>query len=175
MGEILEEKKPKELVEDSYLGNIDATYKCDSSAVKNINSDEMNLKFYYTLDDYLRELDTMLVIQPVQFGFTGNPFENEKRYFPIDFDYPIKYYSVCEISLAENLRPVSIPEPIALEIPGIRFTKNCMFDGVKVIINCQLAITQPAYPPLVYPDIRKLFIDMAAASTEEIVLVSASD
>lgn len=174
LGEDLEDKILKDLVDDYFLEKLDATYDCDSSAVKNKSPEEMELEFYYTLDDYTRELDTMIVVQPIQFRFTENPFENEKRYFPIDFSYPQEYHNICEITLNENIIPISIPEPISYEVPGIKFTKNCMFDGTKMVINCQLAITRASFRPIEYPNIRKLFIDMAAASTEEIVFVNGS-
>jgi len=174
-GEVLEEKKPADLVNDKFLERLDATHNCDSTEISYLDSGQIELNFFYTLDNYRRNLDTMIAIKPIQFRFTENPFENEKRYFPIDFSYPMEYHSICEMHFDPGILPLSIPKPVTLEIPGIKFTRNCMYDGTKVIINSQLAISRTAYQPGAYSDIRKLFIDMATAATEEVVLTNNSD
>ncbi len=173
-GEELEENKLKELVEDDFLERLDCDFVYDSSAVKHSESDEILLDFCYTLDEYMRALDTMIVIKPMQFRFTENPFENEKRFFPVDFSYPLFYQSICEITFNENISVLDLPKPVSLDMAGVTFSKNCMFDGSKVLINCQLTIDKPVFPPQTYQKLRKIFIDMASTSEDEVVFVNSA-
>jgi hypothetical protein len=129
----------------------------------------------YKLDNYARRLDKNLLVKPVCYHFRENPFKSRKRSFPVDFNYPFVYQNTVEIYSNDSLESYSVPQPLTISIPGASFTRNCMYDGAKIIVDSRLAIERPIFLPDLYVQLRDFFTKVASAADEEVVLTGASD
>lgn len=174
-GERWDEKQPDEFVKDYLLDRLDAAYDMDSPNYKQDSLGILQIDITYSLDDYVRRLDNNMVLKPVQYYFRENPFKSEKRFFPVDFNFPFVYQNIVQIAFDNDYVAQTLPEPIQLEIPGASYTRNCMSDGEHIIINSQLSVDKPFFPQQLYPRLREFFIQATSAVEDEVVVSIASE
>jgi len=174
-GQRCDRKQPEEFVEDYFLDKLDATYQMKEPCFKHDSLDILEMDVAYSLDDYVRHLDNHLVLKPVQYYFRENPFESEKRFFPVDFNYPFVYQNIVEVSFEDSVVSRTLPEPLEIDVPGASYTRQCMYDGSKIIVNTRLNVKKPIFPQHLYSQLREFFIRTAAATEDEIVVTIASD
>lgn len=167
-------EKPEEFLEDYYLGRLHTTYDAGTPVFQHESPGLFQMDVTYRLDDYIRKLDNNLVIRPVRYDFSENPFKSEKRFFPVDFDYPFVYENMVLISLEDSTLSRTLPGPISINIPGASFTRNCMFDGVRVIVKSRLAVEKPIFPQALYAQLRDFFSEVVSSTEDEIIFTLAS-
>lgn len=174
-GERWDTRKPDEFVKDYFLDKLDVAYNMDTPRFKQDSLGMLELDITYSLDDYVRRLDNNMVLKPVQYYFRENPFKSEKRFFPVDFNFPFVYQNVVQMTFEGEVVSETLPEPLTLEIPGASYSRTCMFDGRNIIIQSQLSVDNPLFPQQSYSRLRDFFVQATAAVEDEIVVSVASE
>ena len=174
-GERWDNKQPDEFVKDYFLDKLDVAYNMDTPKFRQDSLGMLELDVTYSLNDYVRRLDNNMVLRPVQYYFRENPFKSEKRFFPVDFNFPFVYQNVVQMTFANDVVSEELPEPLTYEIPGASYSRTCMFDGRNIIIQSQLSVDNPYFPQQSYSRLRDFFIQATAAVEDEIVVSVASE
>jgi hypothetical protein len=166
---------PKEFIDSYFLKQLELpvegeTYSCDVDS-----TDQFVAKLAFTSPEMAVLLDNNLLLTPAAFAFRDNPFENERRYFPVDFQYPFSFKNIVEIIPDSPVAEVQLPEDIERDIGGLTFTRHGLRDGTSIMVVSELTVTEPKFSPHRYERVRDLFQNIAAAFQDEIVIVPASD
>lgn len=98
----------------------------------------------------------------------SNPFENESRYFPVDFPYPLTKIEDTEFSIPNGLAVRELPANVYRKIPGATFSKTFSVEGNLVKCHRQLDINQIAFPVEQYQGLRNFYQDIV--STDQLLV-----
>jgi len=173
-GEDLEEKGREDFMKECFLDEINAPCTHNDLVVERRENGDMKMHFDYVVDDFVRKLDDLYIVNPIRFAYNENPFKSKERYFPVDFGYPFYYRNTCEIILPEGLAPEELPEPLETVINGAGFAQNCVYDGSKIIINSSFKVEKPIFIKEAYKSIQDLFDVMASSAEDQIVVSSVA-
>lgn len=138
--------------------------------------DSMNnfvMKINYETDDIVRKLDSDISIKPVVLAYSNNPFKSERRFFPVDFNYPFIYQNVVQIKFAKTPSEIYLPDDIKNEIGGAAFYRISKYENETVEVMQQLVIDNPLFRPSSYNNIKGLFEKVAQSTEDEVALVAA--
>jgi len=174
-GRDCDRKKPDEFVKDNFLDKLDLSYETEEPCFSHDSLSVLEMDVAYSLSDCIRRLDDNVIVKPVKYYFRENPFESERRFFPVDFNYPFVYQNVVEVEFEDSVVSTTMPDSIRLEIPGAEFTRKCTCEGGKILIDCTLDIKRPIFPGGLYTRLRDFFIEMAATTEDEVVARIASN
>lgn len=170
-GTLYERKDPEEFFQEMYLDKLDYPYELlDFTFEKESDHPRCVLTMNYRLDDFAQSLDDNLLFAPVMFSFRSNPFESERRIFPVDFDYPLTYHNIVNVNSFDGLVGIQLPEDLSLSIPGIQFVRQCINTDPGVRIETILKITKPVLDPHQYDQLRELFKQIAEVNAEQFIL-----
>lgn len=169
----IDKHTPEDFAKDHILNNLDLTFKLDSASFDRADPEAPMANIYYTIDDFGKKLDNNIVIKPPQFYFEENPFKNEKRFFPVDFNYPFVFYNMLRITFEDSLTSCILPESKKIDFPGASYTRNSLYDNLAVVVNCQLSIDRPVILPIAYSELRDFFGKIASSTEDQIIATTA--
>jgi hypothetical protein len=169
-----ERNTPEDFVEDYFLERLGSGYTMGNFECRLDSADCFVMAADYTVEDMAIRLDDNMLIKPVSFAFRSNPFESEKRFFPVDFNYPFTYKNVAEIFSEVPVTEYTLPEDIDLDIGGASFTRECRQTDSSVMIVSTLIIAKPEFLPVTYKRLRKFFDQVALTSEDEVIAIMAA-
>lgn len=132
------------------------------------------MSFSFESDELAEEIAGKLYVSPLLFlTKTQNPFKNETRETPIDFNYPTIDRKMITINVPENYSLQSQPEPVKLVMNGNlgEYTLNISQQGTAIQIASILQINRTLFPPSDYEIIRSFYSQMIEKQMEKIVLI----
>lgn len=146
-----------------------------SLEVKSLDSIYRPLKVHteVVIRDQITEGGDRLYFIPILFErFEENPFKNDDRKFPIDYNYPIQEKFTTVINLPEGYEVEESPEPIQISLPdnGGKFIYNIKILDGQLAIHYDFAINQTLFPSTNYGEIKKYYEVIVAKQAEQIVL-----
>ncbi len=169
----IDKHTPEDFAKEYILNNLNLTFKLDSASFDKADPEAPIANIYYTIDDLGKKLDNNIVIKPPQFYFEENPFKNEKRFFPVDFNYPFVFYNMLRITFEDSLTSCTLPESKKIDFPGASYTRNSVYDNLAVVVNCQLSIDRPVILPIGYSELRDFFGKIASTTEDQIIATTA--
>jgi hypothetical protein len=137
----------------------------------------LKVKAQIILNDKVMKGGDRIYFNPVLFDqLAENPFKNEERKYPVDYNYPNQFKSVIIINLPEGFSIEKIPESIsfALSENGGKFKYNITVMGNTISMITELAINQTIFPSMNYAEIKKFYELMVAKQSEQVVLKAVS-
>ncbi len=129
--------------------------------------------FKVEIENSVMAADSLVYIQLMPFEqIKENPFNEEKRLYPIDFIYPIERSGTITYTIPDNLKVIEVPENLALKMPdnSIDYTYSVSNFGNKVIVNYRLRINQYFISQLEYDKIKMLYGYILEKEAEPLVL-----
>jgi hypothetical protein len=174
-GRRYERKEPQEFVEDNFMDRLDTEYELGEYECRLDSADSFVMSVDYTAQDLVEHLDNNLLIKPVSFAYRSNPFESEKRFFPVDFNYPFTYKNAVEVFVLDSVAQFELPADVEAEIGGATFTRESQTTDSSVVIVSTMIIEKPEFAPTVYPALRDFFDKVALSSADEVVAILASE
>ncbi|MBK7143243.1 MAG: hypothetical protein IPH75_14310 [bacterium] len=169
-GRLSEEKSLDDFIDDYFLDYVGENRTLESKSLTADSTGRLVITFVYTVPEFARELDNNLVVKPVSYRFRENPFTREKRVYPIDFDFPYVYHNVVIIGSSRPMVTATLPQQVTSAAPGITYKRLAQFIDGKVQLDAKLTITNDLLEPDAYPEVKKLFEDVAHASQDEVIL-----
>ena len=148
-------------VENLVIENLDSIYK-----PLDINADVV-------LRDRITEGGDLLYFNPVLFSrLEENPFKNESRDFPVDFNYPIEMKFSALIQLPEGYQVEEMPESMSISLRdnGGKFQYGLKLNGNQLVVSYTYEINQTIFPSINYLEIKKFFEMMVSKQAEQVVL-----
>jgi hypothetical protein len=105
-----------------------------------------------------------------------NPYKNDNREFPIDYNYPIEAKYTSIINLPEGYEVEETPEALKISLPdnaGTFLYKIEMIND-QLSIHYELVINQTLFPSSQYGEIKKFYEMIVAKQAEQVVLKRSS-
>jgi hypothetical protein len=127
--------------------------------------------------DQITEGGDRLYFMPILFErIDENPFKNDERLFPIDYNYPIHKKFTTVFNLPEGYEVEETPEPIQINLPdnGGKFNYNIKVLNNQLAVHYDFVINQTIFPSLDYGDIKKFYEMIVAKEAEQVVLKSVN-
>lgn len=174
-GEELDSKGKEDFLKEHFLDELNVPCTHEDLKVDTQKNGDMNLHLDYSIDDFVKRLDDLLIIKPIRFAYNENPFKSEKRYFPIDFGYPFYFQNTCEIILPDGMAPEELPEPIEAVINGAGFTQNCVYDGKRILINSSLKVDKSIFIKEAYHTLKEMFATIASSAENQIAIAPVTE
>jgi len=165
---------PEEFIDDYFMERLDAEptlgkYEC---RLDSAGSFVLNLDF--STGDLVTRLDNNLLIKPVGYAYRTNPFEKQKRFFPVDFTYPFTYENVVEILVHDSVIRYELPADTSDRIVGASFYRETKATDSSVVVQSILKIERPEFLPVAYTMLREFFGRVARAGEDEVVATLAA-
>lgn len=110
----------------------------------------------------IRDLGSEIIVYPFALTDTYNPFQSEKRNFPIDFVYPKSRSVVVVFEIPANYSLRNIPESVVLtpESGGAKFLYRCAVMNNLLTIKYDLVMEKQVYLENEYLTLRNFFINV---------------
>lgn len=168
--ELTEVEKYKEELEKEHAGLEVSNLKID-----NLDSiyTPLKLEFDILLSDRITEGGDRIYFVPVILGrWEENPFKNEERNFPVDFNYPIQTKYSATISIPDGYEVEELPESLIINLlgEGGKFMYEVKALEKQIIVNYDLTVNQTIFPSMNYKELKKFFEKMVSKQSEQVVL-----
>ncbi len=157
------------------LANDYKDIKIDSISTKNLEnlSEAFKRTISCEIPNIATAVDNLMYVKPtLKTDFDENPFKLPKREFPIEFPYPTKDQFILNLTIPEGYTVEEMPKSLRLSLPddGGSFTYLSSFKDGVIQLMVKVQITQLIFQPEEYANVKEFFNQIAAKSTEQIVL-----
>jgi hypothetical protein len=115
----------------------------------------------------------ILYVSPLSdFTLEMNPFQHEKRTFPVDFGMLQEETLLLTLALPTGYELAEIPKPATVELPdgGGRFLYNISAEGATVNITSRMTLRKPVYGATDYEYLREFYRLMLAKQGEKLII-----
>jgi hypothetical protein len=169
---VLRKKTPEVYKEDYAKGKSTwdiVQHELDDMSDEFTNQERVSGRF----EGQAEAVGNLLYLNPVIFDrYVNNPFNSEKRLYPVQFIAPYTDTYSCKIKLPENYTIESLPQPLnaALRDRGIVVTYSVSSLGNEININQRFQLTKTDFTPEEYHQLRELFAQIVQKHGEQIVL-----
>lgn len=127
----------------------------------------------FEADNQIDKIGDKIFISPLLFhSLNDNPFQKEKRKFPIDFGYPWKETKSVSITVPKNFTVRSVPEDLILYMPeGLgSLAIVAKQQGDKIVIQSDIRFNQPVIEVDKYQQLKNNYQKMLLHQEQKIVL-----
>lgn len=169
-----ETSEPEEFVTEYFLDNLEADYTLGDYKCALDTANEFVLTMDYSSDDLTEILDNNLLVKTVSYSFRDNPFKREKRFFPVDFQYPLTYRNVMEVVVDGPIQEFVLPEDFTCNCSGATFERKTVVRDSIVVVDSKLTVEKPQFLPFAYKNLRDFFDKVALSSEDELAFVMAA-
>ena len=141
----------------------------------NADSLDQLLVLNYTLTPEERTESTtdLIYLKPVSAsGFTENPFRNEARFLPVEFDYPHSYHLTMSLKIPAGYGVQELPANLRLVTPDRSVEFDYLTSVTNQLVQIKTSVRHKAtkIPSQHYPGLRELYTPIIAKYNEQIVL-----
>ncbi len=140
-------------------------------AIENATDLEQPYKEEYNISLYGQQVAQHNFLYPffMQKFFAENPFQKEKRLYPIDFGFPVINNYLISIDLADVYKVEKLPENKLVRLPEDDGSLSVVYDqsGSKVNIRLSLRLNNTSYPTEAYKSLQEFFSVLMGIQKEE--------
>ncbi len=151
--------------------------KIDSFSVSAIDDTSAPIKVEYTQVADASLGDDFLYINPmIEKHIAENPFQREKREYPVEFDYLTNYLQVVDIEIPEGYVVDELPQAakLVLNDNDIVLTYRLAQAGNAIKLHYQFQLKKLTFLPEEYESLKDFYAKIVAKNSEQIVLKKAS-
>jgi hypothetical protein len=168
------EKKPDEYVK-SAVKSTTMGFTVDTFVVSNKDSVDLPFSLHVTVssDRYVQVVDSFLYVNPMTIERTlKNPFQLEKRSFPVDFAYPSTGTYVVNLTIPEGYNLQEYPQNMTASLPGGggSYSRMCTINGNVFQLMTKYRMDKIIVEPQQYAGLRKMYEQIVSAESEQLVL-----
>jgi len=164
--------------EDAYLESLENKMnKIEISDYKRENEEEMKLPvieaFSFSGSDLCDVMGDKIFFSPIIFFATKkNPFNQEKREYPVDFEFPFQDKYIVNIEIPDGYVLESLPSPsnVQTDDKQLGFVYNISSSGNKVQLMFVMDINTSIVTATNYPALKDFYKKMIEKQNEKIVL-----
>ncbi len=141
------------------------------AAIKDKGTD---LEYSFEMENAIDKISDKVYFSPLFFlALRENPFQKEKRNYPIDFRFKFKQQQMIQITLPEGYKVESLPEPTKIVLPDDlgSFVYLISEANGAVRITTTLEIKEPVFSYDKYDIIKEFFKVRMAKEQEQVVLM----
>ena len=151
--------------------------KIDSFSVSAIDDTSAPIKMEYTQIADASLGDDFLYINPMmEKHIAENPFQREKREYPVEFDYLTNYLQIVDIDIPEGYVVDELPQAakLVLNDNDIVLTYRLAQTGNAIKLHYQFQLKKLTFLPEEYESLKDFYAKIVAKNSEQIVLKKAS-
>jgi transglutaminase-like putative cysteine protease len=129
--------------------------------------------FSFTGNDFCDVVGDKIYVSPMIFLCSKkNPFNQEKREYPVDFGFPWQDKYSINIEIPEGYVVESIPAVAQIETAQniCNFKYNILANGTKIQLSITQEVTVPIVSPVNYPLLQESYKKILEKENEKIVL-----
>ena len=130
--------------------------------------------FTFDLSNGYDQVGNKIFISPLLFlHMSSNPFKEEERVYPINFDYPFTINKIVSMQLPEGYSIEYLPESINAALPDNMgsFSYNIADNGKSLSLNVSFKINRTVFPVEAYGALKKLYDQRLVKENEKVVLL----
>ncbi|GAA0877588.1 hypothetical protein GCM10009119_05560 [Algoriphagus jejuensis] len=134
----------------------------------------VNISFQSVLKNAAQE--EMLVFNPLQISqFSKNPFTQDFRVFPVDFEYAFKETYTANLVIPEGYELDDYPTNESITIPGSAITFLYSTENLGDIfkITAKFEVREPLISPVRYADLKFFMESVATKLATPVILIKA--
>lgn len=176
MNEYYYNHKNKEDFIESLMKNTNC--EIDSFSISGTDNSSPMLKMSYTQTADASLGDDFLYINPmIDKQFSENPFKEEKREYPVQFNYLVNYMQIIDITIPEGYVVDELPQPakMVLNVDDIILTYRMAQSDNIIKLHYQYQLKKLMFLPEEYEHLRDFFAKIIAKNSEQIVLKKVSE
>lgn len=152
-----------------------ATWVIDNHEIEGIDLLDKAIKHKISIEieDVIEEAGDLVILKPIIYGQREeNPFETEKRVFPVNFGSPRQETMNYRFIIPEGMVVEEMPEPMAIGLPDNAGTYiyKVQQAGQILVISSTLKINKVVFPADDYPILREFYAQLVAKQNESVVL-----
>lgn len=116
--------------------------------------------------------DKMFFSPLLFFGTTENPFKQENRLYPIDYNFPYQEKLIISVKIPEGYSIESLPESKAFSLPdGLgSFKYSISHNGNLIQLLCVFEINEPLINATYYQELKLFYKKMIDIQSEKVIL-----
>ncbi len=153
--------------------------KIDSISSDNLKKMEESYKrsVFFTMPNAATVANNLMYIKPtVKSDLEVNPFKLTSRNYPVDFAYPRKYQFITNLTMPDNYVVDELPKTMLVTLPNdggtFKYANTVTGNVIQTVMTVNISKT--VFQPTDYDALKKFFGQIAAKSTEQIVLKNVS-
>ncbi len=149
--------------------------KVKNYSVENLDDIYQPIKENYEIyiQNQVYEIENQLFINPlVHLKTVENPFELEKRTYPIDFPYLYNRSYIVKINIPEGYEVSELPKPLILSMPenSGRITYQISNISNQLVVSYRFTINKEMFLPSDYGYIREFYNQIIKKQSEPVIL-----
>lgn len=165
---------------DEFIESLAKQTNCeiDSFSISGTDDSSAPLKIEYIQTADMSLGDDFLYINPmINKHFTENPFKEEKRVYPVEFDYLTNYLQIVDITIPEGYVVEELPQAakLVLNDNDIILTYRLGQNGNQIKMHYQYQLRKLIFLPDEYEYLRDFYAKIVAKNSEQIVLKKVSE
>ncbi len=173
----IRESGEEDFVKDFVKENFEQA-RIDTFNVEGLDDVEHSLRIWirYSVPKFAQVAGNMIYLSvPELDGLSSNPFQREKRFFPVEFPYKITSTDEVKVQLPPGYHVLEVPKPVSARFQKATFTAHWYGNDDKIIATRKFIRNQLIFSSLAYKSLRKFYDSVVAADQSKIVASSASD
>jgi hypothetical protein len=168
-------KKFKKLGDEYFKNQIPAGWMMSQKKIENEQAPELPLveNYHISIADHTTVVDSRMYINPYIMPYvTSNPFNTDKRLYPIEFDSPMEATLLCNLTLPEGYVVEDLPQSKVMALPGnsARAIFNITANAKQIQIMTRLQINRTFFGAEEYDQLKEFYVRLLAKQGEQIVL-----
>ena len=124
-----------------------------------------------TIPDYFQHSDKLIYFAPPYLSkIKSNPFKSQKRYFPVDYSYPVTYNEKIKINIPAGCTLSEAAPKSKLAFQNISFSLFSFSAENELELQRVFKIYNESFMPAEYKNLRQLYDELVASDQKQIIL-----
>ena len=158
---------------EGYFKEVYPTGKLSNYESKNISLDHPDYKASFDFDLDLEVVDDLIFLYPVLYSeFKENPFQLNKRYFPVEFTHPFQEQFIFRLKIPEGYVVDELPQSKFITSPDKLIEHKFVVENKNGLLSVvsNLSVKKSYFPIETYQSLKEFFSSFAETATTPIVL-----
>ena len=173
--QMAERYSTEEFVEKKFLDIMNLAYDLKDHKTYLDENGHFVVELEYDLPDLVTMFDNNRSITQTSFAYRSNPFYRQKRFFPIDFQYPFTYTNIMEVELDGASPEIELPVDLNYQFMSNSFTRQSAIRDSSAFVVEKLTISDPLINELNYSSLREFFGRVVAACEDRVTLLGSNN
>jgi len=129
----------------------------------------------YAVEGAGRRLDDHLAVNCPATMFSRNPFESERRVFPVNFNHAFTYQAIARIVGPEGSTVSQLPPDTSFAYEGLLYERQSSSEGQAAQVHSKFTVSRPLFEVDEYMMVRLFFQRVESALGEQVVFTTAKE
>lgn len=164
-----------EFIQKKFLDKMGFDYDLSNHETYLDEAGNFVIEFDYQLADLVTMFGANESIAQTTFVYRSNPFYRQKRFFPIDFQYPFTYTNIMEVHLSETGPDIELPPNLDYSFMANSFVRQSELRDSTIFVVQKLTIAEPLINELNYSHLREFFSQLVSACEDRVTVAGSTN